>query len=508
MNMPKTEWSMKVNTRTRVLVLLVMTLMVSWGGAIFTLWFAQQAKRLNAQTTTTVESLLTLEHLVESFIMQKGYLTYYFLSEDPKWLKILRNHEEAFQKYLKNLRLLLSRTDSFFSDKSISILDDLSQLESMYVRYSARRDQVLNLYRSGKRTEGMTLHWEIRKEFHEILAYAKKIQGQVEEKLSQARTLQNTRFRTLNLLAWGAMPTSLIITSMLAIILFRSLLDPLRRLAYEDDMENEVTGSDEIRALYKKIASLMDSVTEVSSKLEESREHLAQSEKMALVGRLAAGVVHSIRNPLTSVKMRLFALERSLKLTPTQREDFEVISEEIHHIDTILRNFLEFARPPRLTMQRISFSDITDGALQLLHHRLESYGVRVTVHRSDRMPESELDPDQMKEVLVNIILNACEAMVDGGNLDIFEEVGTVEPHGQIILVKIRDTGPGIPQDIQNKIFEPFFSTKDEGSGLGLSIAKRVVEDHGGWIHVHSNLGQGTTFVIGIPLRGKIAWPRL
>lgn len=500
---------MKLDIRKRILAFLIMIVLVSCGGALFTLWFTHQARSLDQQSSATLDSLLALEHLMEAFIMQKGYLTYYFLSEDTSWLDLLKNYEETFQEQLKNLRISLSGANWVRGNSDLSILEELSQLESMYLKYVNERDEVLHLYRTGKSDEGKALHWKVRKEFHEILSHAKKIQTLLEDRLISARTLQNNRLRTLTLLAWGALPTSLIFASILAIILFRSLLDPLRRLAYEElKVEDDVSGSDEIRALHKKLTSLMDSVTEVSSKLEESREHLAQSEKMALVGRLAAGVAHSIRNPLTSVKMRLFALERSLKLTPTQREDFEVISEEIRHIDTIVRNFLEFARPPRLTMQRISFSDITDGALQLLHHRLESYGVKVTVHRITRLPETQLDPDRMKEVLVNIILNACEAMVDGGNLDIFEEVGTMEPHGQVILIKIRDTGPGIPQEIQQKIFEPFFSTKDEGSGLGLSIAKRVIEDHGGWIHVHSNPGQGATFVIGIPLGEKIAWPRL
>ncbi|SFM64230.1 sensor histidine kinase [Thermodesulforhabdus norvegica] len=500
---------MKFDLRTRILGLLILTVAISCSGAVFTLWFTHQAKRLDLQGAAVTESLLTLEHLMESLIMQKGYLTYYFLSEDPSWLEMLRNYEEAFQKELKDLRVLLVGMNNSVDETNLGVLEDLSRLESMYVRYSSRRDQVLNLYRTGKREEGMALHWQVRKEFHEILAHAKKIQDRLEDRLTDARNLQNARFRTLTTLAWGALPASIIIAILLTVVLFRNLLGPLRRLAYEDtNIEANITGSEEIQALHKKLTSLMDSVTEVSSKLEESREHLAQSEKMALVGRLAAGVAHSIRNPLTSVKMRLFALERSLKLTPTQKEDFEVISEEIRHIDTIVRNFLEFARPPRLTMQKISFSDITDGTLQLLHHRLESYGVSVTVHRTAPLPETQLDPDRLKEALVNIILNACEAMVDGGNLDIFEEVGTMEPYGQVILVKIRDTGPGIPQEIQHRIFEPFFSTKDEGSGLGLSIAKRVVEDHGGWIHVHSSPGHGATFVIGIPLGERVAWPRL
>lgn len=498
---------MKMSMRTRIVTLLILIVSINCAGVVFTLWFTHHIEKLDHQTSSTIEALITTEHLMESLIMQKGYATYYFLSSDPEWIEKLDNYHEEFNKALKNIRVIISQPNSI-SQGNPNFTETLDHLESLYIRYSNRRDQVLELYRLGKRNEGSSLHWEVRKEFHEILDQAKKLQAKLEYHLKEGRILQHTHIKNLTLLAWLAMPTSLMLGTLLSFVLFRELLWPLKRLAYDAQMAGDVGGTDEIQALHKRLTSLMESVSEVSSKLEESREHLAQSEKMALVGKLAAGVAHSVRNPLTSVKMRLFSLERSLRLTPTQREDFEVISEEIRHIDTIMGNFLEFARPPRLKMQKATLSDITDGALQLLHHRIESYGVSIHVHRTVRLPETFLDPDQMKEALVNVILNACEAMVNGGRLDIFEEVGTIEPHGQVVLVKVRDAGPGIPSEIHEKIFEPFFSTKDEGSGLGLSIVKRVVEDHEGWVHVHSVIGHGTTFVIGLPLKERVAWPRL
>jgi signal transduction histidine kinase len=205
--------------------------------------------------------------------------------------------------------------------------------------------------------------------------------------------------------------------------------------------------------------------------------------------------------------MRLFSLERSLKLDTTQREDLEVISEEIRHIDTILRNFLEFSRPPKLKMQRISPSDVVDMTLQLLRHRLESYGVEVKVQRERRLPKISADPEQLKEVLVNLLLNACEAMTEGGVIQIREEEGVVPPRGRTLVIRVTDSGPGIPETLQDKVFEPFFSTKEEGSGLGLSIAKRIIEDHGGWMQVSSTGRQGTTFVIALPCEEQDHWLR-
>jgi signal transduction histidine kinase len=171
---------------------------------------------------------------------------------------------------------------------------------------------------------------------------------------------------------------------------------------------------DEVKALRSRVDRLIDHVDQTETQLEESREHLLQAEKLAMVGKLAAGVAHTIRNPLTSVNMRLFSLERTLEFSPTQQEDFEVISEEIRRLDTIVQNFLEFSRPPKLKMQKISPSDIVDMSLQLLRHRLESYRVQVEVERQRRLPQIEADPEQLKEALINLLVNACEAVGERG----------------------------------------------------------------------------------------------
>jgi signal transduction histidine kinase len=225
------------------------------------------------------------------------------------------------------------------------------------------------------------------------------------------------------------------------------------------------------------------------------------------VGKLAAGVAHSVRNPLTSVKMRLFSLERSLDLAPGQREDFEVISEEIRHLDTIVRNFLEFSRPPKPKLQQVSPSEVVDNTLVLLRHRLESYGVELRLVREQPLPQVDADPEQLKEVLVNLILNACDAMGENGRIEITEETGFMDPLGRVAVLRLTDSGPGIPQEIQDAVFQPFFSTKEEGTGLGLAIAQRIMEEHGGYIHIRpAERGQGASFVLVLPVREKV-WLR-
>ena len=262
-----------------------------------------------------------------------------------------------------------------------------------------------------------------------------------------------------------------------------------------------------MKALGRKIQGLVESVDITRIELEQSRLHLLQSEKLAQIGKLAAGVAHSIRNPLTSVKMRLFTLERTLSLSTAQREDFDVISEEIRHIDTIVANFLEFSRPPKLKIQKTSPSEVIDMAVQLLRHRMDSFGVSLELVRERKLPEIDCDPEQLKEVLVNLIVNACEAMGDGGRIIITEEEGTSEPMGRVVVVRVSDTGPGIAEAIKGRIFEPFYTTKQEGTGLGLSIASRILEEHKGCLSVKCRPNKGTTFTITLPCREEEAWLR-
>nr|WP_245168294.1 ATP-binding protein [Desulfobaculum xiamenense] len=264
---------------------------------------------------------------------------------------------------------------------------------------------------------------------------------------------------------------------------------------------------DELSNLGTRVRSLLEDVDLTHHKLKRSREHLKQSEKWALTGKLAAGVAHSIRNPLTSVKIRLFSLERNLSLSGEQKEDFEVITEEIGHIDSIARNFLEFSRPPKLRMQPVDVSQVVDSAMKLMRHRLESHEVEVVHDRPSPLRNISADPEQLKEVLVNLMVNACDAMGRGGRICIREEEGFVVPLGDVVMLRVSDTGPGIPETRRKMVFQPFYSSKEEGTGLGLSIAKRIVEDHGGWINVTSRDGEGATFTITLPCKEEGKWHR-
>jgi len=279
------------------------------------------------------------------------------------------------------------------------------------------------------------------------------------------------------------------------------VLAPMHRLALAASRSggSPIEGN-VVKALSRSVEGLMEDIHQATSKLEQSREHLLQAEKLALVGKLAAGMAHSIRNPFTSVKMRLFSLSRTLEMSDTQAEDFQVISEEIRHIDTIVQNFLEFSRPPRYNFQPVSPSSAVDAAVNLLEHRLKSYDVTVSIDRIEPLPTVQADTEQLKEVLVNLMVNACEAMEEGGHILIQERVDRAGPEGAKAVVRVSDSGPGISETNLGKVLQPFYSTKEEGTGLGLSIAQRIVIEHGGRLEVESVEGRGATFVVVLPVK--------
>ncbi len=484
----------RMSLRIRIVLVIATLVAITVGGGLVTILHTFIMDQLFTEVLEAdVLALQAAQELENAVVMQKGYVTYYYQDGDSEWLKQLENSHNVFETWLRKARQWA------VTDKE---RETLNQIESQYIRFSHSRDQVLALYRDGKKEEGLNLHKTVRNQLFTVIDLCREFRKACQDRINAARRQFDERARLVNVTACVALTIVVVLCVALAYILFNQVLGPIRQLAMESDgrrIDGAVTN--EVTALSRRFQHLIEDADQTRSKLMWSREHLQQAEKWALVGKLAAGVAHSVRNPLTSVKMRLFSLGRALALTPSQKEDFEVISEEIRHIDTIVGNFLEFSRPPKLKMQRTSPSDTVDNAVQLLRHRLESYNVKVEIHRNGRLPEIAADSDQLKEVLVNLVVNACEAMVNGGSINIYEEIGSSDSVGEVVTIRVKDTGPGVPEPIQEKLFQPFFSTKEEGTGLGLSIATRIVEEHGGWLDVKSREGKGATFIITLPAQG-------
>jgi two-component system sensor histidine kinase HydH len=231
-------------------------------------------------------------------------------------------------------------------------------------------------------------------------------------------------------------------------------------------------------------------------KLRETFEQLRRADRLAALGKLSAGIAHEIRNPLASVKGSVEILETVVPAGHPKREFVEIIREETDRLNRIITEFLKFARPPEPRTELVLLNDLVRSTLLLLQKEVDRCGIRLEVELDPALPALWLDPDQIRQVLLNILINAIQAMPEGGRLEV--RSGWEAAKGEA-AIEVADTGPGVPDAELDQIFDPFYSTRPDGSGLGLSICYQLVERHGGRILAENRPQGGLRLVVRLPL---------
>lgn len=222
--------------------------------------------------------------------------------------------------------------------------------------------------------------------------------------------------------------------------------------------------------------------------LQQTQERIRQAEKLAVVGELAAGIAHEIRNPLTSIKGFL-----QLSHSKFGTDYIEVMLREVERINEITNELLLLAKPQMEAYHKESISDIVQNVITLMQPEANLHGVILHVNVPTNLHSIVCNRSQLKQVFINLIKNSIEAMPQGGNITIN---AVSSPDG--VTIKVTDDGLGIPLDRLDKLGEPFYTTKDRGTGLGLMVTYRIIQNHHGTIRVSSQRGQGTTFKIFLP----------
>ena len=492
---------MRLRLATRFSVTILGILTISIFSSLLTLYAAWRIdQRLEETRTETLPSVRAEE--VEVILLQRNMQVASYLLDNgnPVWQQRLEQLQRQFRDWTAKVR-----SATYVPEDEGAVL---RRLEATWDELDSRQQEAIELHRKGVADKAKSLL------LTEINA---RLSKQVYDLCERFITLNDGYVKGIMTRAHGQVHQttwivgiSVLLTlglgGLLLWLFFYRVLLPLRGMAADAQGFRGDCGrypeEDELRTVGSHLRSLMSDVTDTRSHLEHSRSRLLAAEKLASVGKLAATVAHEIRNPLTAIKMWLFSIRKANLDNADLSRKLGMISEEIGRLESIIRNFLEFSRPMDLKCRPLNIGVVVGETVELLTPRLKEAQIRAASKPHDGLPAVLADADKLKQVLLNLLGNAADAMTGGGEIRIAAAVEEDADGRRMVVVRIGDTGPGMPQDVQSRIFEPFFTTKDNGTGLGLCIAAQIMARHGGSLVLESSTEKGTIFALWLPLAAE------
>jgi signal transduction histidine kinase len=353
---------------------------------------------------------------------------------------------------------------------------------------------------------------EVLEPIHEYLDFNEE---EVERGNAENQTLGNRLVPGLLLVGICGSGAGLIAGFGIARGVSRSLVQlsvPIRAAAGQlDEVVGPITfaASWDLHELEGVLSVIADRIGAIIERLRQSEREVLRAEQLAAVGQMAAGMAHELRNPLTSMKILVQAAQAregnghpagetepgALPRPGLGRRDLAVLEEEITRLERLVQTFLHFTRPPEPEKRRVEVRTLVEQTVGLVHGRASQRGGRIECRFPAEPVWLAVDPGQVRQVLLNLLLNALDAVPPGGAVEVGVEAG---PERWLTL-RVTDTGCGLPAALGPRIFAPFVSTKETGLGLGLSICKRIVEAHGGAIEAANRPGGGAVFTVRLPL---------
>ena len=477
-----------------VVVLAILSSLVTLYAALRIHFRLQEASQQNLPSLRAEEvekAVLEGDDLVAACLLDKG---------NPAWEKKFRELEPRFQDWTATIR-----DADPVSDEETAVV---SQFITTLADLEARWQDVLALEKRGETQRAKeVLFREVRgrlsPEARRLCSRLAAIHAAAsKESIDHAAW----RMRRTTWVVGVSSGLTLLLGGFLLWLFFYRVLVPLRGMVADVQLyrgnrpaRDGDSQQDELRMIGNHLRNLMTDVSDTRSRLERSRNQLLVAEKLASVGKLAASVAHEIRNPLTAMKMWLFSVQEAVQGNAGLGQKLGIISEEIARLESILKNFLEFSRPVTLDCHLQDIGAVLDHTLELLGPRFQGEKIKIT--RTPRLPLPPVmaDAAQLKQVLLNLLGNAVDALAGGGEIRITSHAEKDAGGRPMVVVRVCDSGSGMPPDVQCRIFEPFFTTKEQGTGLGLCIAAQVMAAHGGGLMLESSTEKGTTFAIWLPV---------
>jgi len=449
-------------------------------------------------TTENLDRLLTL-HQVE--ILREHYL----LEIRNVQMDLIRSqtrHPEKFEAVVKHVGNMGRIIDTCFRcHHNPKVVERLTELKSHTREYEVALSSVFTLRGSEARAKQVAddaffLGEHLIERVQQMIALTNsRLQETTREALSQ---VARTRIVLYVLLCLGPL-----LSLALALLSISGLTRPVKALVASTrklkggDLDHRVVG------LKDEFAELGDSFNAMASSLKEQVRKMRRTEQMVVVGELAAGLAHEIKNPMAGIKVAMSVLSGEAYITAEDKEVLRKVVEEIARMEGLMKNFLTFAKPQNPRLETVNVNQVlnTTLAFQVRHQDAGTDGpgkVEIVKEFGD-LPPTQADSTQLQQIFLNLFLNAFHAMPRGGELRVRT---CLEGDGATIRIEVSDTGSGIREDLLEKVFEPFFTTRSKGTGLGLALSRQMIERHGGTIGVANRPGGGALFTLRLPVRAE------
>ena len=482
-----------------VAVLSILLLVIAFGSA----WHVRNLQRsVSGVMTNNVDSVRAAQELEISIRETRTQFDRYLITLDKKHLEPVP-------------RMRLRTTDALAAVEFTATTPQeqtlMKRIRIGYDHFFAKYDEILQqknrpLYPEIIELIDTVLVKEILAPAHEYLA------------LNESTLTQNTRANsdvadrlTTGLVALGLCGAigGLLGGTVIAVALRRSLIKAEQRLrstaeeldqAVYPGLPNRTTGTPG-----DAVERMSLSATAVLRRLRQTEKDALRAEQLAWVGQMAAGIAHEIRNPLMAIKLLVQAsAERREGFRP---RDLQVLEEEIIRLEQIVSGFLDFSRPPRLVPRPVDVKELAELVVEGIQARAELQGVVVRVEQATGPTVASADPNQIRQVLFNLLFNALDTQPQGGRIGIRVSSDAAADGNPELVVAVEDDGPGLPADLGERVFDPFVSTKETGLGLGLSICRRIAETHGGSLTAAAATTGGTVFTLRLPVVRLNGLPR-
>lgn len=477
---------MKPGLTTRLmlgyLVVIAAVVLSAWRSQRSLAQAEEVAARLSARSVQGIELAAQLETLMH----ERSYVSNYLLSHDAAFLVEAAPHHAQFQAWIEQMDRF-ARTDA---ERGL-----VQQMRTEYLDYTSSGDEVIRLEREGKQPEARRLFFSMKRAVDGLLGHGQRLfaLSVVDMQARQAAAASAiTRERRLIffLTAFGAV-ASLGAGFLLARYAARPLYRMVLRLGASGLTDQFQFKGDELGALEAHVNALLQHV-----RVQE--RSLQQAEKLSELGELAAEVAHETLNPLAGARGMLQVLARGAVAPEALAGELQAVERELRRVEEIVRRLVRYARPLEPHPRRVKVAALAEAAVRSARAAPGAQGreIRLTVAPA---LEWTVDPALLEQVLINLLVNACEASPEGGVVEL-----AVAADAEALRLEVRDRGVGIPPEQRERLFRPFFTTKPRGNGLGLAVSRNIVEEHGGSIEASSDAQAGTLFRVTLP-RGEAPW---